>query len=275
MIPLYILDTSCPGQFKIGGASQWWLHQSLNALNQSLNKQLHVQQGDASQILLEWVKNHNIKTVVWNRCYEPWQIKRDKHIKQALTNIGVDVKSFNGYLLWEPWQILKKDDTPYRVFTPYYRKGCLSKTPPRMPLSAPEKLNIEYSSQNDLGIDSLELMPSITWYETINEQWQPGEKGASAQLANFLPENLAEYKNQRDFPDLQITSRLSPHLHFGEISVHQVWYAALHKFHGQTDNSGLDCFLSELGWREFSYYLLYHFPTIPEQNVSPKFEGFQ
>ncbi|MCF2948568.1 DNA photolyase family protein [Paraglaciecola aquimarina] len=275
VIPVYIDDQSCPEQYTLGGASKWWLHHSLNSLNNSLDNKLHCQTGDAKQIILAWVKKYNITCVVWNRCYEPWQIKRDTIIKQSLKDLGVEVKTFNASLLWEPWQVLKKDATPYKVFTPYYRRGCLSQPAPRMPITAPEKLDIEYVEQEDQSIHALHLLPTIAWDKTIQTIWQPGEKGASAKLADFLPNGANQYKSDRDTPSLSATSQLSAHLHFGEISPNQIWYAAIHALNGNTENVGLDCYLSELGWREFSYYLLYHFPTIPEQNFSPKFEHFQ
>lgn len=274
VLPVYIFDTHSPEHFIPGGASKWWLHQSLKALNASLNNQLHCMQGDASSILLELIKTQGIKRVVWNRCYEPWQIKRDTQLKKQLTGAGIDVHSFNSHLLWEPWQVLKKDETPYKVFTPYYRRGCLSKTAPRMPVGVPESLSIEYLDQLDQGVDSLELMPDINWYSTIKEMWMPGEEGAAQLLSEFLPDGAKEYKNKRDFPDLGATSKLSPHLHFGEISPNQIWYAGINALNGNTEDTGLDCYLSELGWREFSHYLLFHFPHIPQKNFSPKFEDF-
>ncbi|MFT6954955.1 MAG: deoxyribodipyrimidine photo-lyase, partial [Glaciecola sp.] len=117
VIPLYISDTDCPEHFIPGGASKWWLHQSLSSLNDSLNGQLHCLRGDASKLLIEFIQLHDIKSVVWNRSYEPWQIKRDTQLKHALIEAGIDVQSFNSHLLWEPWQVLKKDETPYKVFT--------------------------------------------------------------------------------------------------------------------------------------------------------------
>ncbi|MFT2090076.1 cryptochrome/photolyase family protein [Paraglaciecola sp. 2405UD69-4] len=274
VLPIYVLDDNCPEHAQIGGASQWWLHQSLQSLNASLDDKLHIQKGDATKILLNIINELDIKQVVWNRCYEPWQIKRDSQIKQQLTDMGVKVKSFNSHLLWEPWEVLKKDETPYKVFTPYYRKGCLTKTAPRMPIAKPENLSIEFKADLDKGIDSLALMPSINWYDTMATTWTPGEEGAAKGLSEFLPAGAKQYKEKRDFPGLGATSKLSPHLHFGEISPNQIWYAGIHALDGNIDNSGLDCYLSELGWREFSYYLLYHFPHIPEQNFSPKFEHF-
>lgn len=274
VLPVYIQDTSCPQQFQPGAASQWWLHQSLEALNSSLDSQLHCLSGDAESLIVGLVKSSGVKHVAWNRCYEPWQIKRDARIKAQLLSMGVEVKSFNANLLWEPWEVLKKDETPYKVFTPYYRRGCLSKPSPRLPLSAPKNLKVDYRAAIDQGIDSLNLMPDIKWYESMQAQWQPGEQGAADKLSEFLPERLMRYKQQRDIPGESGTSRLSPHFHFGEMSPNQVWYAAIHALDGDVDNVGLDCFLSELGWREFSHYLLFHFPSIPTENFSSKFGHF-
>ncbi len=252
VIPLYIFDTDCPEHFVPGGASKWWLHNSLNSLNNSLNKQLHCLKGVASKILIDFIHQHDIKTVVWNRCYEPWQIKRDTQLKQILTESGITVQSFNSHLLWEPWQVLKKDGTPYKVFTPYYRRGCLSKAAPRMPVEAPQNLQVEYIPTLDGGLNSLELMPETNWHDKIETMWTPGEQGAATHLSDFLPSGAKEYKNKRDFPDLGATSKLSPHLHFGEISPNQIWYAAIDALNGDTEDTGLDCTLSELGLRTCS-----------------------
>ncbi|MFQ3229643.1 MAG: deoxyribodipyrimidine photo-lyase [Reinekea sp.] len=274
VLPVYIFDTNCPEHFKMGSASKWWLHHSLEALNDSLSEQLHCVSGVASEVLFNIVQQHNIKHVVWNRCYEPWQIKRDTELKKLLQAAGVKVQSFNSHLLWEPWQVLKKDKTPYKVFTPYYRRGCLSTAGPRMPIAAPKKIDIVYDSGLDDGVDSLDLLPAIPWFETMEQMWTPGEQGAAQRLSEFLPEGVKNYKNQRDFPALQATSQLSPHLHFGEISPNQIWHAAIASLHGNTEDAGLDGYLTELGWREFSYYLLFHFPHIAQENFSPNFEHF-
>jgi deoxyribodipyrimidine photo-lyase len=274
VLAVYIQDLSAPAEFMPGGASCWWLHHSLNSLKQSLDGKLHCLSGNPLDILLQLVAQRGIKRVVWNRCYEPWQILRDKQIKQALKDAGVEVHSFNGHLLWEPWQVLKKDATPYKVFTPYYRKGCLQKAPPRMPVAKPENLQLEFASELDEGIDALNLLPDINWHRQIAQQWLPGEQGAAQNLSEFLPDSLSDYKEQRNIPDVRGTSRLAPHLHFGEISANQVWYAAIDAMQGDIHQVGLDCFLSELGWREFSHYLLYHFPELPVKNFNSKFDHF-
>jgi deoxyribodipyrimidine photo-lyase len=144
-----------------------------------------------------------------------------------------------------------------------------------MPIAAPSSINLSHFSDDDLGIDALDLLPTIAWDKTIQTMWQPGEQGASDKLTQFLPDGVNQYKSKRDNPSLSATSQLSAHLHFGDISPNQIWYAGIHALNGNTENIGLDCYLSELGWREFSYYLLYHVPHIPVQNFSPKFEHFQ
>ncbi|WBA80040.1 deoxyribodipyrimidine photo-lyase [Endozoicomonas sp. GU-1] len=139
VLPVFILDDHSAGQWAPGRASRWWLHHSLAALNDALKGRLLVLQGDAAKVLPEVAAEYKVDAVYWNRCYEPWRIQRDQQIKKALRNDGLEVKSFNGSLLWEPWTVLKKDRTPYRVFTPYYRKGCLVAEPPREPLPVPKK----------------------------------------------------------------------------------------------------------------------------------------
>ena len=127
VLPIYILDNENPGDYAYGGASQWWLHHSLAALQKSLGSQLSVYQGNPQAILQELISRLDVEAVYWNRCYEPWQIDRDTQIKGQLKSQGLKVGTFNGSLLWEPWQVNKQDGTYYKVFTPFYRKGCLSK----------------------------------------------------------------------------------------------------------------------------------------------------
>ena len=275
ILPIYIEDTGCPDEFQMGAASKWWLHQSLGRLNQSLNGKLQFFSDNPAEILAQLVEDFKVTSVCWNRCYEPWQIKRDKAIKQALTDAGVQVKSFNGSLLWEPWQVVKGDGSPYKVFTPYYRRGCLQQTPPRLPLAAPESLKL-FSDIHERAIqlDELAFMSDIPWYQEMDTQWEPGEAGAADNLSQFVGSAVSQYKEERNLPAVKGTSHLSPHLHFGEVSPNQIWYAAIDAKQGNVDDPGLDCYLSELGWREFSYYLLYHFPELPAQNFNAKFNAF-
>jgi deoxyribodipyrimidine photo-lyase len=274
VIPVYILDDDTASEWKMGGASRWWLHHALNDLNDALDGHLVVLQGPAKEQITELAKNTDAQAVYWNRCYEPWRIARDKEIKTSLKSMDIHVDSFNGSLLWEPWTVTKQDGTPYKVFTPYYRKGCLKSTAPREPIEAPK---LQYASHSVKGqsIDSLALIPDIPWYKEMEASWTPTEAGARKQLGHFLNHGLPLYKQGRDEPAKEATSKLSPYLHFGQISPNTAWYSALEAAaaHKQ-DDSNLDTFLSELGWREFSYYLLYHQPEIVWHNLQEKFNRF-
>jgi len=188
--------------------------------------------------------------------------------------MDIDCQSFNSLLLWEPWEVLKSDKTPYKVFTPFYRKGCMKASFPREPLPVPEKLSL-IKDINSSSIEKLGLLPVIKWYSSLENHWKIGEENAQDVLKNFLEGNLDKYKESRNFPTKNHTSHLSPYLHFGEISPNQIWYKTQYKrLLGPSLDNDADRFLSELGWREFSYYMLYHFPDIPTQNLQKKFDQF-
>ena len=278
VVPIYILDDETAGQDRMGSASRWWLHHSLAALNLALDGKLLFFRGDAATILANLVTQIEAGGVYWNRCYEPWRITRDTALKKRLGDLGVTVESHNGSLLWEPWDIAKQDGTPYRVFTPFYRRGCLSATPPRQPLGPPASLDLwqadgkALTGASDLG--GLGLLPRHPWQDNIARHWTPGETSAQARLDDFVQNGLAGYKEGRNFPAKQNVSRLSPHLHFGEISTNQAWYAVRDVADSGRLESDADNFLSELGWREFSHSLLYQFPELPRANLQAKFDGF-
>jgi deoxyribodipyrimidine photo-lyase len=259
----------------MGGASRAWLHRSLESLNKSLDGSLQLFAGDARQILERLVTELEVDAVFWNRCYEPWRIRRDKLIKQDLQDKGVHNRSFNASLLWEPWTVSKQDGSPYRVFTPFYEKGCLKMEPPRQPLARVQprdyyRSTVEFSR----SLRSLELLPQkLDWHEAMLEHWQVGEQGAQQRLQQFIEDCLDDYRRSRDFPAVDATSKLSPHLHFGEISPQQIWHA-IEQETAHRSSDGASHFLREIGWREFSYYLLYHFPELPERNFNSRFDGF-
>ncbi len=289
ILPVYILDTDKNAPWKIGAASRVWLHHSLLELQKSLGGRLVFGQGHPIDILHQLISQIGVRAVFWNRCYEPHLIERDKKIKATLIKQGVHVESFSGNLLYEPWTISKSDGTPYRVFTPFWQKGCHAAPPPpltdllptRTILSALAERTVLLSSGSELtslspSIDHLGLLPARPrWDVPVISHWQPGEAGAQKRFQNFLDHGLRGYKQDRNRPDLENVSRLSPHLHFGEISVHQIYHAV--NFIAETDpgqRSDADCFLSELGWREFSHHLLYHFPTLPEKPLQAQFNNF-
>lgn len=272
IIPLYIHDETCREANGIGGASKWWLHHSLLSLAENLQENLIITRGKPLQILQEVIRITGATRVVWNRCYEPYARERDSEIKHKLKESGIGVISFNGSLLWEPMTVLKKDQTPYKVFTPYYRKGCLAAQQPRYPLTRPTLVFAEHS--HPVGdVSDLNLLPQIQWDSEFYQHWSPGEMGASDKLQAFIKAAAIDYQAQRNIPSKPGTSRLSAHLHFGEISPNQAWYAVLDAFGGSEDNN-IDTYLNELGWREFNYYLLYHWPNIDQCNFNSKFDAF-
>lgn len=269
VLPIYILDDEHSGQYKMGGASRWWLHYSLEALNASLNNKLSIYCGDPQSILADIIKRLDIEAVYWNRCYEPWRMQRDTDIKAKLKNKGIEVDTCNASLLWEPWQIKKDDGTPYKVFTPFYRKGCLNAEAPRLPLPKPESVSYICDESHE-SIAALDLLPKIPWDKQLEPHWDIGEEGARKRFEAFVDEGLAFYKEGRNLPAKPYVSRLSAHLHYGEISPSQLWHAV----RSMEDDKQIDHFCSELGWREFSYSLLFYNNDLPRKNLQAKFNAF-
>ncbi len=280
VLPVYILDEGNAGEWALGGASRWWLHHSLLALNKSLGGQLRVLRGDPLTLLSALARSSGAAGVHWNRCYEPWRLRRDKALKDALRAQSLQVESHNGSLLWEPWQVLKQDGTPYQVFTPFYRRGALQGPAPRAIVPVPNALSVHRAAGTDpfpvgeAAIHALGLLPSLSWDAAFYRVWTPGEEGALHRLAHFLAHGLAGYKEGRNFPARPKVSRLSPSLHFGELSPHQVWAQAQHSGIEMGVEDDLDCFQSELGWREFSYTQLFHHPDLMREPLQEKFTRF-
>jgi len=258
----------------MGGASRWWLHGALESLNQSLQGKLNIYRGDPLAVLSQLAQQTSATSVVWNRCYEPWRIARDAKLKAQLNDQGIEVESHNGSLLWEPWQVLKKDATPYKVFTPYYRRGCLSAVPPRKPLPVPAKLSVQTPLGDSLALSDLQLLPTIAWDTAMAARWEISESAAQDRLDEFVMHELEDYREGRNFPAKPNVSRLSAYLHFGQISANTAWHRASDASALINNESSVDTFLSELGWREFSHYLLYHFPQLPRDNLQSKFDNF-
>ncbi|MFT7432983.1 MAG: deoxyribodipyrimidine photo-lyase [Alphaproteobacteria bacterium] len=266
-IPIYILDESETGY--MGATSKVWLHHALASLNESLNGKLVILKGDPAKIIPTVMSKLSINSIYWNKCYEPWRIPKDKELKKALTQEKMNVHSFNGSLLWEPWENLKGDGTPYKVFTPYY-KNALKTQNPRKPLPPIDISKIVVCDIKYETIKSLNLLSSLKWHEGITNKWNISEDGAHKCLSSFISDRIDEYADGRNFPAKDITSKLSPYLHFGQISPNEVW----HKAQFNNSNNNIDTFCSELGWREFSYNLLYHNPEIKHKNLQAKFDHF-
>lgn len=269
VLPVYVLDDGNAGEWKMGGASRWWLHHSLSRLNESLNGGLWVLRGEAERELAGLCASLPVRKVVWNRCYEPWRRERDGRIKRTLGEAGVEAASFNGALLLEPWENTKADGTPYRVFTPFYH-SLLSSHQAVAPLPQPRDLAIADCSQPADRIGQLGLKPRIPWDAGLAERWMPGEAAALARWSNFLEDGAGAYQARRDFPADAAASSLSPHLHFGEISSRQIWW----DIHSLAGGDGGHPFARQLCWREFAHHLMYHDPRITRENWRGEFDHF-
>lgn len=278
VIAVYILDTS--GQDRpAGGAMRWWLHHGLAELSTALRRQYDLQlilrRGDPAVILPALLRETGADTVHWNRLYEPACIARDTAIKSALQGDGIAVETHNAALLFEPWTVKTQAGGWFKVFTPFWRT-CLAMPAP-VPRRAPQSLLPFNGTLNTEQLNSWFLLPTKpNWAGGLRETWTPGEAGAAERLQDFIDRDLHRYADGRDRPDLNCTSRLSPHLHFGEIGPRQVWQAvqmaAGRGGAGIAQNAAK--FLSELGWREFCHHLLFHFPALQQQNFRSDFDAF-
>lgn len=273
IIALYILDRETS---LLGDAQSWWLHHSLVSLSNSLNKvglSLVLKQGNSCELILNLVKECAVDSVYWNRCYEPLTIERDKKIKSLLSHQGVHVQSSNGSLFNEPWTIENKSGNFFKVFTPYWKHCLRTMSVPYETIFSHKPKNVPVVSDQVGDWDLLPQKPN--WAAGFAQYWQPGETGAQIKLNEFIDNQLKDYKIQRDIPSMNATSRLSPHLHFGEISPWTIWRAIeVARLDTACDLQSADRFMSELGWREFSYYLLYHFPQLPKSNFKTEFDKF-
>ncbi|MFZ5466899.1 MAG: cryptochrome/photolyase family protein [Pseudomonadota bacterium] len=277
VIPLYIHAPDEEGAAAPGAASRWWLHHSLAALDgqlRALGARLIVRSAARAQAALrEVVAGTGAEAVFWNRQYAPAQIARDQSVKVALRGMGLRAESFNGSLLFEPWEVLTREGRPYRVFTPYW-KACRGHGLDRAdPIAPPSALPPVPQGVGGEPLESLRLLPEIPWDTGFRDHWTPGEEGAWLRLRQFIGSGLAGYSAARDRPGHAGTSRLSPHLHFGELGPRQVVRAVLEAQHGDPD-ADASRFFSELGWREFAQHILFHFPHTVGRPMNPRWEGF-
>lgn len=274
VIPVYIHGTQGEGDWAAGSASRWWLHHSLHALDQSLRalgSRLVIRSGEPFQVLSDLSGETGAASVFWNRRYEPAGIALDSKIKAALREQGLRVETCNSALLYEPLSACRSSGEPYKVFTPFWKNlKALGLDLPVLP--APTSLPPIADSIASLELRELNLLPTIPWDTGLKETWRPGEAGAHQCLEHFLASALAGYAARRDFPAEPGTSRLSPHLHFGEIGPRQI-VSALRTLPEETE-SGREAYVRELAWREFAHHLLFHFPTTPEQPLDERFQDF-
>jgi len=269
LLCLYVLDEEAARP--LGGAARWWLAGSLRALDLELQKKgnrLVLRRGATKRVLPEFAAEIGASTVHWNRRYEAQTIAADERVADELKKSGIAVETHHANLLVEP------TEKPPKVFTPFWRRLCAGGSP-RQPMPAPARLAPAPQVTSE-QLDDWQLEPTKPdWAGGLRATWTPGEAGARARLKQFLQKRIAGYALRRDRPDDEATSRLSPHLRFGEISPFQVWHAA--QFVAEKDQRvrrDIEKFLSELGWREFSYHLLHGFPDLASRNLHDRFDAF-
>ena len=271
--PVYILDDVNAQEWRIGAASRWWLHHSLHALNRSLQGRLWILHGNAAQLLPQFAAEQQASLITWNRCYEPWRVRRDEKLQLELQERGIAVQTDNGSLLFDPGSVIKDDGSPYKVFTPFYRQARARLAQSNVSTQL-DKFELQNCSQPEDKIDKLELLPAINWYQDMQDQWQPGETGAQRTLQNFLDSGLPDYQKGRDFPALRNVSGLSPYLHYGEISPRQLVTQVQQQAQVDSCEAASEHFIREIIWREFSYSLLHFFPNLTTRNLKPVFDHF-
>lgn len=278
IICIFVYDTEIAGARPLGGAARWWLHGSLQKLDNDLRArggQLLIHRGSAAAIIPQLAADSQAAAVYWNRRYGAAERGVDEAVKTTLKTQQIDARSFNGHLLFEPWSIKTGSGGPFRVFSAFWRAAHAAGDPDA-PLGLPARLNLCHGplgrAATAVALGDLALEPtSPDWAGGLRQTWQRGELGAHARLAAFLDDCFGDYADFRDFPDRAVTSRLSPYLRFGNISVRQVWHAAALAAASANSHRNLAKFQSELGWREFSYHLLYYNPHIATENLQQKF----
>lgn len=289
IIALYIRQPSGGGKRTLGGASKWWLHHSLQGLKADISKagaRLVLRTGKPNDVLTALASETEAKCVHITRQYDPHAVSLESDLKNSLEKKGITLRRYPGALLCEPEDIETQNGDPYKVYSPFWR-ALNARGKPRKPVAAPEKLKApENNSIESEDLDDWGLLPtSPNWAEGFEKEWQPGEAGARKRLAAFLDDEIGGYKENRNRPDMRATSRLSPHLHFGEISPNAVWYATLTDeeagmgltkagARNSASDADRETFLKELVWREFSMHLLFHFPTLPSEPFRPEYANF-
>jgi len=278
VVPVYLHCPEESAAWQPGAASDWWLHHSLERLDaelRALGSGLVIRRvGDSLEGLQALLAETGAASVFWNRLYEPEAIARDRRIKAALQAEGRTVESHQSSLLHEPAR-LHREGRGYRVFTPFW-KAVVAAGIDQPVLPPPESLPA-LPRLDSLPVLALALLPRIAWDAGFKSAWQPGEAGARQALRGFLAEGLDHYAEGRDRPGESFTSRLSPHLHFGEIGPRQIVRALLERDGMAPVAAGrgnLDRFAAEVGWREFAYHLLYHYPHTVEAPLDPRFARF-
>ncbi|KAL6764729.1 DNA photolyase, FAD-binding/Cryptochrome [Haematococcus lacustris] len=287
LIPLFIWAPEEEGQFQPGRFSRWWTKQSVALFQRLLGRlgsRLIIRRcSDTAQCITQVVAETGAKAVYFNHLYDPISLVRDHEVKTALTKLGVECRSFNSDLLYEPWELLDSAGEPFTSFEAFWNRTLAMPYPPPFPLPAPHQL-----PPVSLNLDSTPL-EKVDWFQTPEQEascdqlrfkWKPGVEGAVEKLESFLTNRLTSFEADRAKVDRDSTSQLSPWIHIGTISVRYIFYRVCQQ---QAEwaaaassplvppqalpsitNSCKD-FLQQMGYREYSRYLSFHFPFITER----------
>lgn len=289
IIPIYFLETKRDSRRSHRseifvhfpqGASRLWLYHSLNSFQQELSKlgsRLVLLEGDPFKVFERVIRETGSGALYWDRSYEPYGRKRDEVLGQHLKRRGVFCASFNDTLLFDPSKILTREGTPFKVFTAFWNH-CSGLTESEQPIQMPRPLPVPSHWPKSKRLEDLGLRVQAAWSEKIESFWQPGCEGAQKSWHKFLKNKLKNYSYYRNEPSIQGTSRLSPYLHFGEISARSIWYE-VNQSMSRYRKAGIfreaEAFLRQIVWREFAYYLLYHFPKTVDQSLKKEFKKFK
>jgi len=276
VLPVYILSDEDEHPWAIGSAQRWWVHHSLIELKSALRGiglDLTVRRGPYAETLIDLARRSGGRRVRWNRRFEPHAVRNDHRVASELQESGIDVHVHEGALLHDPDALETKSGGPYRVFTPFWKH---LQHELRVPVPLPRPQNaVPASLDAEKGhIDDLNLLPRINWTEGMQAMWQPGESGATDRLEAFAGRRAREYGERRDLPGEETTSRLSPYLANGELSPRQIWHRIAQGSSLSDAPAGVEPYLRQLAWREFSYHILHHNPSTPTEPLYEKFSAF-
>ncbi|MED2489163.1 deoxyribodipyrimidine photolyase [Bacillus thuringiensis] len=274
VLPVYVQDED----FLMGEASKWWLHHAVIDVKkqlEALGSTLIIRKGRTEEEILSLIEQLDITAVYWNICYDPDRLQSNQKMKMMLEDKGIICKEFNSHLLLEPWIIKKKDNTEYKVFTPFY--NAFQKQVIPKPISKVQSIKWGSSLPASLSVSELHLLPTIPWTSHIESIWEPTEEGAYKTFKKFFSSKLASYSEGRDFPNQNAHSMLAPYLSFGQISVKLMYHYLINKSTERQCSlfeKQVNSFIRQLIWREFSYYLLYHYPFTVYKPLNKNFEHF-
>ena len=263
VVPVYILDDETPKHRAMGGASRWWLHHSLASLDAALREKgsrLILRRGKSDAVLAALAEEVGTKRVHCIRHYEPWWRNAERAVAKQLELVCHD-----GNYLAPPGSVTTGSGDPYKIYTPFWR-ALQQRMPPAAPANRPREIPAPSQWPQCERLEEWGLLPTKPDWASGFADWEPGEAGARKRVDAFV-DKAAEYDRTRNLPSIEGSSRLSPHLHFGEVSPAYVW-------HRVADAGGsVDVFLSEIGWRDYAQNVILQFPDYAAKNAREKFDA--